>query len=221
MANFCSKCGGKINPDDKFCKSCGATLIGSVEIPKEELRPEKPPAPIQIPTKPSRPSWTSTISNILGILIGIGIVFLVLYSLGCGMGMFPDTQDQMCQSIRQTFRGGGTTYGAPCTTSDGETGLYGTDGSCYTCSEGTAVKNPTGNCSGGIAGVYCCGAGTTGGGSQVSIGCQHCSPGYCWTGTVCCPRSAPYDCNGYCYRSSGEAYSAGCHQSTWKYWCCQ
>jgi len=191
MANFCSKCGEKINPDDKFCKSCGATLIGSVEIPKEELRPEKPPAPIQIPTKRSGPAWTYRLTNFLGVLIGIGIIILILYSLGCAMGMFPNTPDQMCQSIRQAFTSGG-----------GTTGGGGTSG-------------------GGTSGGGTSGGGTSGGGgSQVSIGCQHCSPGYCWTGTVCCPRSAPYECNGYCYRSSGEAYSAGCHQSTWKWWCC-
>lgn len=57
-------------------------------------------------------------------------------------------------------------------------------------------------------------------GSQVSIGCQHCSPGYCWTGTTCCPQSAQYYCNGYCYRTSNEAYNAGCHQSSWTRWCC-
>lgn len=55
---------------------------------------------------------------------------------------------------------------------------------------------------------------------QVSIGCQHCSPGYCWTGTVCCPSYAQYYCNGKCYRSSGDAYNAGCHQSSWTRWCC-
>ena len=182
MANFCQNCGGKVNPDEKFCKNCGATLIRPVEVPKVELKPQPPPVFIPTPTKRSGPAWTYRVTDFLGVLIGIGIVILVLYSLGCAMGMFPNTQDQMCQSIHQAFTSGG-----------GTTGGGGTSG-------------------GGTSG---------GGGSQVSIGCQHCSPGYCWTGTVCCPRSAPYDCNGYCYRSSSEAYSAGCHQSTWKYWCCQ
>jgi len=55
-------------------------------------------------------------------------------------------------------------YGAPCTTSDGKTGLYGTKGGCYTCSTGTAVTNPiNNNCSNGIAGVYCCGTASNGG----------------------------------------------------------
>ena len=49
------------------------------------------------------------------------------------------------------------TYGVACKTSAGKTGLYGTNGQCYTCSgTGTAVTNPVNNCSDGIAGVYCC-----------------------------------------------------------------
>ncbi len=48
-------------------------------------------------------------------------------------------------------------YGAPCIGQDGKNGLYGTDGKCHTCSgEGTMVTNPTGNCSSGKVGVYCC-----------------------------------------------------------------
>ncbi|MCK4386645.1 MAG: hypothetical protein KAV41_00985 [Candidatus Pacebacteria bacterium] len=60
-----------------------------------------------------------------------------------------------------------------------------------------------------------------GGGSQVSIGCRHCSPGYCWVNSGCCPSYAKYHCNGHCYRSQSEAYNAGCHQSGWKWYCCQ
>ena len=134
MTNFCPKCGRKVNPDDKFCKNCGAILTGPTEAPKEkvtlpvtpqwrealgiesvEMEPGKPPVFKQAPKKPSGPAWTYTITNILGVLIGLGIVFLVLYSLGCAMGMFPNTQDRMCQSIYQAFRGGGGT-------SDGEGG---------------------------------------------------------------------------------------------------
>jgi len=178
MANFCSKCGGKVNPSEKFCKSCGANLAGTVETPK--------PAPMEVPpvqftptpVKPAGRRWVYSITNFIGMLIGIGIIILVLYSLGCAMGMFPDTEDRMCQQIQQAFKGSGTTGG------------------------GT---------SGGTSG---------GGGTKVSIGCQHCSKGYCWTGQTCCPSSAQYYCNGYCYHSSSEAYQAGCHQSSWTRWCC-
>jgi len=177
MTNFCPKCGEKINPDDRFCKNCGAALIESVEAPKEELKPEKPPAPIQIPLKPSEPPVIIQIikAGIQILLLGL-FLYWVWYSYGCATGKYPNTGDQMCQSIYQAFKGGGTTGG-------GTTG-------------------------GG------------GGGSKTSIGCQHCSPGYCWTGTACCPKSAQYYCNGYCYRSSSEAYNAGCHWSSWTRYCC-
>ncbi|MFH1036466.1 MAG: hypothetical protein V1756_00145 [Patescibacteria group bacterium] len=48
------------------------------------------------------------------------------------------------------------TYGSSCTNSKGEKGVYGTNGACITCSSGTAVTNPQGNCSNGVSGVYCC-----------------------------------------------------------------
>jgi len=79
------------------------------------------------------------------------------------------------------------TYGASCTSSGGKTGLYGTNGDCYTCSGGTAVTNPiNNNCSNGIAGVYCCGTaggnnGGNGGSKCISTGCGsswYCSGSY-------------------------------------------
>jgi len=63
-------------------------------------------------------------------------------------------------------------------------------------------------------------SGGGGGGTKIGIGCQHCLPGYCWTESHCCPSSAQYYCKGSCYRSSNEAYNAGCHQSSWTRWCC-
>ena len=179
MANFCPKCGKKINPDDIFCPNCGASLAGPVEIPKGELRPEKPPVPIQIPSKPSGPPvFIQIIQAGIQLLFWGLILYLIWYSYGCATGKYPNTGDQMCQSIYQAFKGGGGTSG------------------------------------GG-------GGGTTGGGgSKVGIGCQHCSPGFCYVEGHCCPSSAQYYCNGYCYRSSGEAYRAGCHQSGWTRYCC-
>ncbi|MDP2864546.1 MAG: hypothetical protein Q8N73_02760 [bacterium] len=80
------------------------------------------------------------------------------------------------------------TYGASCSGSDGKTGLYGTNGDCYTCPAGaTAVTNPINNsCSNGIAGVYCCSTaggnnGGNGGSKCIPTGCGslwHCSGSY-------------------------------------------
>jgi hypothetical protein len=169
MANFCPKCGEKINPEDMFCQNCGAKLAKSLEtpstpaqIPPVSVKSSQPPAGIQI------------IKAIIQIVILGLVLYWVWYSYGCAVGKYLGNGDQMCEQIYQFFQ------------SDG--------------------GNGTGN--GGN------------GGSQVNIGCQHCSPGYCWTGTTCCPQSAQYYCNGYCYRTSNEAYNAGCHQSNWTRWCC-
>jgi hypothetical protein len=74
------------------------------------------------------------------------------------------------------------TYGTSCTNSKGETGLYGTNGNCYTCSgNGVAATSPTNNnCSNGISGIYCC---TTGKGNDgcIATGCGsmwYCSGSY-------------------------------------------
>lgn len=178
MVNFCPKCGVKVNPDEKFCKNCGANLAGVVEVPKEELKPVKPPTFIPTPSRPSKPSAAREIIKACIQLVFVGLfLYLIYYSYGCATGKYPNTQDQMCQSIHRAFKSGGGTSGG----------------------------------GGGTSG---------GGGKQVGIGCQHCSPGYCWTGNACCPNSAQYYCNGSCYRSSGDAYHAGCHQSSWTRWCC-
>ncbi len=74
------------------------------------------------------------------------------------------------------------TYGTSCTNSDGKTGLYGTNGICYTCSgNGVAVTSPTNNnCSSGTSGVYCCSTGNNYNGC-ISTGCGsmwYCSGSY-------------------------------------------
>jgi hypothetical protein len=73
------------------------------------------------------------------------------------------------------------TYGASCKDGNGKTGLYGTNGICYTCSGSTAVTSPTNNnCSKGTAGVYCC-SGGNGYDGCISTGCGHmwyCSGSY-------------------------------------------
>lgn len=77
MANFCPKCGEKINPGDRFCKNCGAALTESVKVPEPTL--------VQAPKKPSKS--VNIIGRILGLLIVLGIVALaVLYFLGSGGG---------------------------------------------------------------------------------------------------------------------------------------
>jgi hypothetical protein len=48
------------------------------------------------------------------------------------------------------------TYGTPCTSNDGRTGLYNTKGSCAVCSSGVAVTSSVGSCSSAVSGVYCC-----------------------------------------------------------------
>jgi len=55
-------------------------------------------------------------------------------------------------------------YGSSCTGSDGRTGLYGTNGDCYTCPvDETVVTNPiNNNCGNGVAGVYCCASSNNG-----------------------------------------------------------
>lgn len=64
-------------------------------------------------------------------------------------------------------------YGTACTY-NGKTGLYGTNGSCLTCSAGqNAVTDPRdSSCSNGIAGVYCCISGGNGGSKCIPTGCN-------------------------------------------------
>ena len=92
MANFCPKCGKEVNLSDKFCKNCGATLIESAKVPKEELKQpiknhefvasNKPPAPVQTPTEPSEVQHT--IKEAIIYLILAAIVFFALYRLAFG-----------------------------------------------------------------------------------------------------------------------------------------
>ncbi|MFA6437278.1 MAG: hypothetical protein WC242_03875 [Candidatus Paceibacterota bacterium] len=75
---------------------------------------------------------------------------------------------------------GNHTYGAACM-ANGKSGLYGTNGDCYTCSESTAhTSRINSNCSNGTAGVYCCTGGNDNSGC-ISTNCGHmwyCSGSY-------------------------------------------
>lgn len=167
MTNFCPKCGEKINSDDKFCKNCGFDLAAPVDIPKEQPTPEK--------ISSSKNIARDIIKAFVQILLLGLFLYWAWYSYNCAVGNHLDSQDKMCQTFYQLFKGSNKGY----------------------LPDGDNRKN------------------------QVSIACQHCSPGYCWTEGHCCPNSSQYYCNGYCYRSSNEAYNAGCHQSNWTRLCCQ
>lgn len=68
---------------------------------------------------------------------------------------------------------GDHTYGSACT-ANGKSGLYGTNGNCYTCS-GSGVARTSrinSNCSNGTAGVYCCSGGNNNDGC-IATGCGH------------------------------------------------
>ena len=170
MANFCPKCGEKVDSNDKFCKNCGAETLASPDVPDEQSIPEKTAIPAKTPSK-------YIIRDAIKAFIQIALLILFLYwawyAYNCAVGNHLNNGDQMCQTIYQFF----------------------------------SSENGGGNDGGGK--------------NQISIACQHCSPGYCWTEGACCPQSAQYYCNGYCYQSSNDAYNAGCHQSNWTRWCCQ
>jgi hypothetical protein len=133
----------------------------------------------------------------LGIIPFVFVAFLVVGILLYFSGFSPtDFLESLGIDII------GHTYGDPCSGSNGKTGLYGTDGRCWTCvSAGYAVSNPinNGSCSSSApAGVYCC-TGSSGGGSS-------CNP----TG---CPSSAPWLCGGKCYANPEDAgYNHNCRK---------
>jgi hypothetical protein len=80
MAKYCPECGKKVNPTDKFCKSCGTSLIEPVKVQKKEPRPEKPPAPVLIPQKSMEPSkmkreiWIIVTVVIVVVIVGLFLI---------------------------------------------------------------------------------------------------------------------------------------------------
>jgi len=112
MAKYCPNCGKKVNPTDKFCKYCGASLTESVKVPKEELKSEKPSTPVSTPSKPSvAEKVVKIILEIIGLSIGLISIYLVWYTYGCATGRYPNTEDLACQSIYRAFSGGGGSTG--------------------------------------------------------------------------------------------------------------
>lgn len=93
-------------------------------------------------------------------------------------------------------------FGTSCTDSKGKTGLYGTNGTCYTCSGSTAVTNPvSNNCSNGIAGVYCCDDGNRN---------SKCIPTGCGSWWYC---SGSYYLSGVQIRVTGGCFPSGLRPS--------
>ena len=105
MANFCPKCGGKNNLDDKFCKNCGANLVNPVEAPKEGPKSEKSPA--RTASAPSKPFIVLIISSCIQLLFWGLLLYWIWYSYGCAVGKYPGTGDQACQWFYSIFSGNG------------------------------------------------------------------------------------------------------------------
>lgn len=108
MVSYCSGCGKKLNPTDNYCGACGAARIESVNVQKKELPIEKPSVSVQAPTKmPKTPIdiILNLILQVIILLLVLAIFFLIVYSFSCAAGLIKDTQDQMCQSLSQSFSG--------------------------------------------------------------------------------------------------------------------
>jgi len=142
-----------------------------------------------VPVKPK-----PVVSQVIPIIIIVGVI-----------AVFALSQTGYIKLPKLNFNSGDWSshqYGASCKTSDGETGLYGTNGTCYTCSEGTAVTNPVNNnCSSGIAGVYCCGTASNGGNKN-----SKCIPTGCGSLWRC---SGSYYISGVQIRVSGACFPSG------------
>ncbi|HBL51802.1 MAG TPA: hypothetical protein DDZ05_01075 [Candidatus Blackburnbacteria bacterium] len=91
------------------------------------------------------------------IILGVIIIYLLSAMKYIKLPKIDLNLGQPTPTVRQPTPVPSHPYGASCTDSKGKTGLYGTNGTCYTCSGSTAVTNPinNSNCSNGIAGVYC------------------------------------------------------------------
>ncbi|MBW6462354.1 MAG: zinc-ribbon domain-containing protein [DPANN group archaeon] len=148
MVNYCHKCGKKVNPIDKFCKECGTVLTEPLkEIMKKEPITEKS----LVPKGKRQVNFSNPLE---AIFIGIPLLFVVLmilwlagYSVLCATGAYPDTVDEICQSLSQSFSGSSdSSYSS--SVSDSKT-LREQSG----CPVGTCVSN--GHCCPTSARYYC------------------------------------------------------------------
>lgn len=120
MAIFCSKCGVKNNADDKFCKDCGAKLVGSAEVSREESKSEQPSAPAQSPAQepvipaeiPTKTKIHAVVQAIISLLLLGLFTYWAQYALNCAWGNHRGNGDVGCQSIYEFFNSSNT-YVAP------------------------------------------------------------------------------------------------------------
>ena len=138
---------------------------------------------------PLRPEQTARMQLIpLIIILGVIIIYLLSAMKYIKLPKIDLNFGQPTPIVKQPTPIPSHPYGASCTDSKGGTGLYGTNGTCYTCSGSTADTNPiNNNCSNGIAGVYCCGTNDNGNKTDkcISTGCGslwYCSGSYYLSG---------------------------------------
>lgn len=144
--------------------------------------------PVNLVTRPTQPP------NLAGFAVGLVFIIILIIIIG--------NSSNNGSSISSNKH----TYGTSCSAS-GENGLYGTNGTCYTCSSGSvAVTSPVNNCSAGIAGVYCC---NNASGNNGGNGGSKCVPTGC--GTL-------WNCWGEYYPASGvRTQVSGCFPTNQSY----
>lgn len=137
--------------------------------------------PVNLVARPVQPS--NQAGSVIGFVFLIILIMIIVNYSDDGSSIFSNKH----------------TYGTSCS-ANGEKGLYGTNGNCYTCSSNSvAVTSPVNNCSDGVAGVYCC---NNAGGNNGGSGGSKCIPTGC--GTL-------WNCWGDYYPASGvRTHISGC-----------
>lgn len=101
MANFCTKCGTTLNPDTRFCTSCGAPVDGQPVATAGPVYagPTQPGAPMYAPASVPQSSSSSALKIILiivAVCVGLGII---------GAGVFAFTVWRVAHSIHVSSSG--------------------------------------------------------------------------------------------------------------------